>query len=67
MTTPSARTDDAPEETLEQIIATYSTPEFTEALLNHFQRAKRQALAGVHNLELARTIECSLNHPDPVS
>ncbi|MCX7419766.1 MAG: hypothetical protein NT013_09550 [Planctomycetia bacterium] len=42
---------------LEQIVAEYDTPEFTEAIMNHFHEAKRRALSDVIGAGLAPATE----------
>ena len=54
---PNVTEQDAPRKSLEQIVSEYSSPQFTEALLNHFHEAKRCALGDIREAGLAPTTE----------
>ena len=49
--------NDLPIKSLDEVIAEYSTPEFTEALLDHFHEAKRRALADIRGAGLVLATE----------
>lgn len=46
-----------PGKNLAQIVAEYSSPQFTEALLNHFHEAKRRALGDIREAGLTPATE----------
>ncbi|MFM9964738.1 MAG: hypothetical protein ACKV2Q_26325 [Planctomycetaceae bacterium] len=54
---PSVSDQSAPKENLEQMIASYSSPQFTEALLEHFHEAKRRALGDIREAGLTPATE----------
>ena len=54
---PNVPKKEPPAKSLEQIIAEHNTPEFTEALLDHFHEAKRRALADVRGVGLTPATE----------
>jgi hypothetical protein len=54
---PSVPEKDPFAKSLEQIVAEYDTPEFTEAILDHFHEAKQRALADVRSAGLTPATE----------
>lgn len=60
---PSTRREsDVPAESLEKIVAQHSTPEFTEAILDHFHEAKRRALGDIREAGLKPATETENAH-----
>ncbi len=53
---PSILENESPEKSLEQILSEYNTPEFTEAILEHFLKAKRCALADVRGTGITNAL-----------
>ena len=54
---PNIAEQDAPRKNLEQIVSEYSSPQFTDALLNHFHEAKRRALGDIREAGLTPATE----------
>ena len=54
---PKDSDQDAQRKSLEQIVSEYSSPQFTEALLNHFHEAKRRALGDIREAGLTPATE----------
>lgn len=54
---PKVETQDARRKNLEEIVADYSSPKFTEALMDHFHEAKRRALEDIRNAGLTPATE----------
>lgn len=54
---PKAEEQNARPKNLEEMVADYSSPKFTEALMDHFHEAKRRALADIGKAGLTPATE----------